>query len=49
MTGFGSRRAKLLQQDKKPMHKVLFWLYESESWCPELVRLLAAVRVRRTT
>ncbi|MDH1502603.1 hypothetical protein [Comamonas terrigena] len=47
MTGFGSRRAKLLQQDKKPMHKVLFWLYESESWCPELVQLLAAVRVRR--
>ena len=47
MTGFGSRRAKLLQQDKKPMHKVLFWLYESESGCPELVQLLAAVRVRR--
>lgn len=47
MTGSGSRRAKLLQQDKMPMHKVLFWLYESESWCPELVQLLAAVRVRR--
>ena len=49
VTGFGSRRAKLLQQDKKPVHKVLFWLYESESWCPELVHLLAAVRVRKIT
>ncbi len=48
MSGPGSRRAKSLQQDK-PTHKVVFWLYESESWTPELVRLLAAVRVRRTT
>lgn len=47
MSGSGSRRAKSLQQDK-PMNKVVFWLYESESWNPELVRLLAAVRIRRT-
>jgi hypothetical protein len=47
MSGSGSRRAKSLQQDK-PMNKVVFWHYESESWSPELVRLLAAVRIRRT-
>jgi hypothetical protein len=47
-TGLGSRRAKQLHlpvDDAKPW--TVFWHYESESWSAELVRLLAAVRVRK--
>ena len=46
--GLGSRRAKQLHlpaDDAKPW--TVFWHYESESWSAELVRLLAAVRVRK--
>lgn len=48
VTGTGSRRALSLRQDQS-MSKTVFWQYESESWSPELVRLLAAVRIRRST
>ena len=53
MTGTGSRRAKSLQTNPAnpangSANKLVLWLYESESWSPELVRLLAAVRIRKT-
>lgn len=47
--GIGSRRAKQLHSpsdDAKPW--TVFWHYESEGCATELVRLLAAVRVRRS-
>ena len=47
--GLGNRRAKKLHapsSDAKPW--TVFWHYESEGCAAELVRLLAAVRVRRS-
>ncbi len=46
--GPGSRRAKP-GWHKESKRKLIIWMHESESWHPEAVRLLAAVRVRRTT
>ena len=49
-TGLGSRQAKSFDRRKseqRSRHKWL-WRYESESWSPETVHLLGAVRVRRT-
>ena len=43
--GPGSRRAKP-GWHKDPKQKQCIWMHESESWHPEAVRLLAAVRVR---
>ena len=50
-TGLGSRRAKSIESDKTsgPSRKPWLWRYESDSWNPETVHLLAAVRVRRTS
>ena len=49
-TGLGSRRAKSIENGKTSVQsrKPWLWRYESESWSPETVHLLAAVRVRRT-
>ena len=49
-TGLGSRRAKSIERGKAGARsrKPWLWRYESESWSPETVYLLAAVRVRRT-
>ena len=46
--GPGSRRAKP-GWHKEPKQKMIIWMHESESWQPEAVRLLAAIRVRRTS
>ena len=46
--GPGSRRAKP-GWHKAPKQKMIIWMHESESWQPEAVRLLAAIRVRRTS
>ncbi len=43
--GPGSRRARAAWH-KEPKQKLIIWMHESESWQPEAVRLLAAVRVR---
>ncbi len=50
-TGLGSRRAKSMENGKtsEQSRKPWLWHYESESWSPESVHLLAAVRVRRTS
>lgn len=50
-TGLGSRRAKSIEHGKTggQSRKPWLWRYESESWSPETVHLLAAVRLRRTS
>lgn len=48
-SGLGSRRAQSIERDKSGQRsrKKWLWDYESESWSPETVHLLAAVRLRR--
>lgn len=50
-TGLGSRRSKSMENGNTGgrFQKPWPWHYESESWSPESVHLLAAVRVRRTS